>query len=51
MATVGEGIENLADAQLLTTMDCSYGQGYYYAKPMPPQLAEEYLLASRKISP
>jgi len=46
MATVGEGIENLADAQLLTAMDCSYGQGYYYAKPMPPQLAEEYLLES-----
>jgi len=46
MATVGEGIENLADAQLLTAMECSYGQGYYYAKPMSPKAAEEYLLAS-----
>ena len=44
MATVGEGIENLADAQLLTTMACMYGQGYYYAKPMPPDEAENYLL-------
>jgi len=34
MATVGEGIENLADAQLLQQMDCLYGQGYYFAKPM-----------------
>jgi EAL domain-containing protein (putative c-di-GMP-specific phosphodiesterase class I) len=44
MGTVGEGIENLADAQLLTTMACMYGQGYYYAKPMPPNEAENYLL-------
>ena len=44
MGTVGEGIENLADAQLLTTMACMYGQGYYYAKPMPPNEAEHYLL-------
>lgn len=34
MATVGEGIENLADAKLLNQMECQYGQGYYFAKPM-----------------
>jgi len=34
MATVGEGIENLADAELLQQMECLYGQGYYFAKPM-----------------
>ena len=44
MGTVGEGIENLADAQLLKTMACMYGQGYYYAKPMAPDEAENYLL-------
>jgi len=44
MGTVGEGIENLADAQLLTTMACMYGQGYYYAKPMPANEAENFLL-------
>jgi diguanylate cyclase (GGDEF)-like protein len=44
MDTIGEGIENLADARLLATMSCSYGQGYYYAKPMPPIEAERYLL-------
>jgi diguanylate cyclase (GGDEF)-like protein len=44
MGTVGEGIENLADAQLLTKMSCMYGQGYYYAKPMPSKEVENYLL-------
>ncbi|MDO6447322.1 EAL domain-containing protein [Colwellia sp. 1_MG-2023] len=43
MATVGEGIENLADAELLTQMDCIYGQGYYFYKPMPPHEMSEYL--------
>jgi diguanylate cyclase (GGDEF)-like protein len=45
METVGEGIENLADAKLLTEMACHYGQGFYYAKPMPPAATERYLLA------
>ncbi|KGJ91160.1 diguanylate cyclase/phosphodiesterase with GAF sensor [Colwellia psychrerythraea] len=44
MATVGEGIENLADAQLLQQMDCQYGQGYYFAKPMSPQHAADYII-------
>lgn len=44
MDTVGEGIENLADAQLLTAMSCRYGQGYFYAKPMPSIEAERYLM-------
>lgn len=35
MATVGEGIESLADAQLLQHIECLYGQGYFFAKPMP----------------
>jgi diguanylate cyclase (GGDEF)-like protein len=44
MGTVGEGIENLADAELLTTMACRYGQGYYYAVPMPSAETVKYLL-------
>jgi len=43
MSTVGEGIEHLADAQLLQQMDCKYGQGYYFAKPMSPQHAADYI--------
>lgn len=44
MATVGEGIENIEDAQLLQKMDCSYGQGFYYAKPMPAEEMEQHIL-------
>ncbi|MGL1958040.1 MAG: EAL domain-containing protein [Colwellia sp.] len=43
MATVGEGIENMADAQFLQQMDCLYGQGYYFAKPMPISKMEQYI--------
>jgi EAL domain-containing protein (putative c-di-GMP-specific phosphodiesterase class I) len=46
MATVGEGIENIKDAQLLQQMDCLYGQGYYYAKPMSGEDAGNYLADS-----
>ncbi|MFT5755730.1 MAG: diguanylate cyclase (GGDEF)-like protein [Alteromonadaceae bacterium] len=50
MTTVGEGIENLADAQLLKKMDCSYGQGYYFAKPMPAEDVNQYLLACKVVT-
>ena len=43
MGTVGEGIENLADANLLAEMDCVYGQGYYFYKPMPAEKMAQYL--------
>ena len=44
MSTVGEGIENLADAELLQQMDCAYGQGYYFAKPMSSQDTTDYII-------
>ena len=34
MATVGEGIEHAADAELLDNLNCKFGQGYHFAKPM-----------------
>jgi len=46
MATVGEGIENSEDALLLKKMDCLYGQGFYYAKPMPANEMEQYIIAN-----
>ena len=45
MATVGEGIENQADADLLRDMGCIYGQGYYYYKPLPGDEIENFLLS------
>jgi len=44
MVTVGEGIENIEEAQLLQKMDCLYGQGFYYAKPMPADEMEQYII-------
>ena len=44
MATVGEGIENAADAKLLVEMECMYGQGYFFNKPMPAHQVEQLLL-------
>jgi diguanylate cyclase (GGDEF)-like protein len=43
MATVGEGIENETDAELLQQMDCMYGQGYYFYRPMAPAQVESCL--------
>jgi len=43
MATVGEGIENEDDAQRLKKMDCGYGQGYFFAKPMSSEQTDIYL--------
>ncbi|GAW94561.1 bifunctional diguanylate cyclase/phosphodiesterase [Colwellia marinimaniae] len=44
MATIGEGIETLADAELLQQKGCIYGQGYYFAKPMSPDDATDYII-------
>jgi diguanylate cyclase (GGDEF)-like protein len=43
MATVGEGIESLKDAQVLRSMDCEFGQGYYFSKPLQPDDAQKLL--------
>jgi EAL domain-containing protein (putative c-di-GMP-specific phosphodiesterase class I) len=50
MSTVGEGIENSEDALLLQKMDCLYGQGFYYAKPMPANEMEHYIIANKPIN-
>lgn len=35
MKIVAEGIETVEDADLLADLECDYGQGYLYAKPLP----------------
>ncbi len=47
MATVAEGIETDLQRQLLCDMGARYGQGYFFARPLTPEDAEN-LVRSRK---
>jgi EAL domain-containing protein (putative c-di-GMP-specific phosphodiesterase class I) len=40
---VAEGIETPAQLELLQSLGCHLGQGYYFAKPMTPDRVEAYL--------
>jgi len=42
--TVGEGIEDLQSAKDLAAMGCMFGQGYYFARPMPLADARQWLV-------
>jgi c-di-GMP phosphodiesterase Gmr len=48
LKTTAEGVETAELVSALRDMGCTYGQGYHYAKPMPPKDAFAYWLASRK---
>jgi EAL domain-containing protein (putative c-di-GMP-specific phosphodiesterase class I) len=43
MEAVAEGVETQEQAEQLKEMGCDLGQGYYFAKPLPPEAASEYL--------
>jgi diguanylate cyclase (GGDEF)-like protein/PAS domain S-box-containing protein len=43
MKTVAEGIEESEQAQFLNSLGCNYGQGFYYARPMPEKEFKELL--------
>lgn len=45
---VAEGIENAAQAAQLSALGVQYGQGYYFAKPMPLQAFLDYLAAENR---
>lgn len=36
---IAEGIETLAQLQLLAELGCDWGQGYYWSRPLPPNQA------------
>lgn len=48
---VAEGIENPGQLALLQAMDCKFGQGYYFAKPMPADEATEFLASKDASGP
>ena len=45
MATTAEGIESKALATTLADLGCTYGQGFYYARPLKPEAALDYWLS------
>ncbi len=47
LSVVAEGVEDRASMELLRSLGCDYGQGYYFSRPLPPQEFEEWLLAWR----
>jgi diguanylate cyclase (GGDEF)-like protein len=47
LSVIAEGIENRATADLLVTMGCEEGQGYFFGRPLPaPELERQFLAPS-----
>jgi c-di-GMP phosphodiesterase Gmr len=46
MKTTAEGIESIEISATLKRLGCSFGQGYYFAKPLTPSAAYEFLVAN-----
>jgi EAL domain-containing protein (putative c-di-GMP-specific phosphodiesterase class I) len=44
LSVIAEGIENRATADLLLTMGCAEGQGYFFSRPMPVAEFERQLV-------
>ncbi|MFY0677488.1 MAG: EAL domain-containing protein [Neptuniibacter sp.] len=40
---VAEGIEEAYSDELLKQYQCDYAQGYYYSRPMRPELISDFL--------
>ncbi len=50
LKVTAEGIETLEQAHLLQDLDCEFGQGYYFSKPVPAAEMSQ-LLSSRHVWP
>jgi EAL domain-containing protein (putative c-di-GMP-specific phosphodiesterase class I) len=46
LSVIAEGIENRATADLLISMGCEEGQGYFFGRPMPAEAFESQFLFS-----
>jgi len=46
LSVIAEGIENRATADLLVSMGCEEGQGYFFGKPMPASALESQFLTA-----
>ncbi len=43
VTVVAEGVELKQEVDILTTLGCDYIQGYYFSKPLAPQLISQFL--------
>jgi diguanylate cyclase (GGDEF)-like protein/PAS domain S-box-containing protein len=51
LSVIAEGIENRATADLLVSMGCEEGQGYFFGRPMPaPAFESQFLIARESAS-
>jgi diguanylate cyclase (GGDEF)-like protein/PAS domain S-box-containing protein len=50
LSVIAEGIEDRVTADLLTTMGCEEGQGYFFGRPIPVSEFEQKFLRSRHTS-
>ena len=50
MRTIAEGIETKEQGDFLRSVGCEYGQGYYYARPMPADSFTSLLMARENVS-
>lgn len=48
MSVVAEGIETEQQLAQLRELECEFGQGYFFAKPLPKKEATELIMASPK---
>jgi len=43
MTTVAEGIENQQQLDILRSLGCNYGQGYFFSQPLPLDKAIDFM--------
>lgn len=51
LKVIAEGIETEAQANILLDMDCDYGQGYYFAKPLSADEFTKKLTQQQSVAP
>ena len=47
MSVIAEGISTKRQADLLQSVGCKFGQGYYFSHPLPTHDATQFLLQSQ----
>ncbi len=45
---IAEGVETAEQLSILRSLGCEYGQGYFFAKPLPSEEADELLASGRR---